>query len=288
VSTAVKKTIALPPDLARDAEAMAKAEGKTLSAIIQEALHEARARWIHRPHAETTGYLSTMPLLSDEHSILPEPFGAVYIDTAKAASSSIKATLATHLGIGQPDGNPHEMNFPRPQPGDAHGERIYPGLYTFAFVRNPWDRLVYCYRDKIRGEVRAFTAFAEPGVAHCFARLDASYADMSLRDFVQAVAAIPDQNADEHFRSQSDYLINASGAIAVDFIGRYETLEQGFAAVARRNAFPADNRPPRLQAARRRPYQAFYTRETRRIVEQRYARDLELFHYEFPADKIVS
>jgi predicted transcriptional regulator len=44
VSTAVKKTISLPPDLARDAEAMAKSEGKTLSAIIQEALREARAR----------------------------------------------------------------------------------------------------------------------------------------------------------------------------------------------------------------------------------------------------
>lgn len=44
MSTAVKKTISLPPDLARDAEAMAKAEGKTLSAIVQEALREARAR----------------------------------------------------------------------------------------------------------------------------------------------------------------------------------------------------------------------------------------------------
>jgi hypothetical protein len=44
MSTAVKQTISLPPDLARDAEAMAKSEGKTLSAIVQEALREARAR----------------------------------------------------------------------------------------------------------------------------------------------------------------------------------------------------------------------------------------------------
>ncbi len=48
MSTAVKKTISLPPDLARDAEAMAKAEGKTLSAIVQEALREARARRLQR------------------------------------------------------------------------------------------------------------------------------------------------------------------------------------------------------------------------------------------------
>ena len=42
MGAAVKKTISLPPDLARDAEAVAKAEGKTLSAVVQEALREAR------------------------------------------------------------------------------------------------------------------------------------------------------------------------------------------------------------------------------------------------------
>ena len=40
---AVKKTISLPPDLARDAELMARAEGKTLSAVVQDALRAARA-----------------------------------------------------------------------------------------------------------------------------------------------------------------------------------------------------------------------------------------------------
>ena len=43
VATAVRKTISLPPDLARDAEETARAEGKTLSAVVQEALRQARA-----------------------------------------------------------------------------------------------------------------------------------------------------------------------------------------------------------------------------------------------------
>ena len=42
MSKAVKKTISLPADLARDAEALARAEGKTLSAVIQDALRQAR------------------------------------------------------------------------------------------------------------------------------------------------------------------------------------------------------------------------------------------------------
>jgi hypothetical protein len=42
MTTAVKKTISLPADLARDAEALACAEGKTLSGVIQDALRQAR------------------------------------------------------------------------------------------------------------------------------------------------------------------------------------------------------------------------------------------------------
>jgi metal-responsive CopG/Arc/MetJ family transcriptional regulator len=38
----VRKTISLPADLARDAEATARAEGKTLSAVVQDALRQAR------------------------------------------------------------------------------------------------------------------------------------------------------------------------------------------------------------------------------------------------------
>ena len=42
MTSAVKKTISLPADLARETEALAKAEGKTLSAVIQDALRQAR------------------------------------------------------------------------------------------------------------------------------------------------------------------------------------------------------------------------------------------------------
>ena len=40
--TAIKKTISLPAELARDVGALARAEGKTLSAVIQDALRQVR------------------------------------------------------------------------------------------------------------------------------------------------------------------------------------------------------------------------------------------------------
>lgn len=41
MSNAVKRTISLPADLARQAEELALAEGKTLSGVIQDALRQA-------------------------------------------------------------------------------------------------------------------------------------------------------------------------------------------------------------------------------------------------------
>ena len=43
MARAVKKTISLPFELAKEAEEIARAEGKTLSAVVQEALRTTRA-----------------------------------------------------------------------------------------------------------------------------------------------------------------------------------------------------------------------------------------------------
>lgn len=42
MGTAVKKTISLPPDLSKELEEIAQEEGKTVSAVIQEALRIAK------------------------------------------------------------------------------------------------------------------------------------------------------------------------------------------------------------------------------------------------------
>ena len=42
MSTAVKKTISLPPELAEEIEKIAREEGKTLSSVIQDAIRVAR------------------------------------------------------------------------------------------------------------------------------------------------------------------------------------------------------------------------------------------------------
>ncbi|MEM7028491.1 MAG: sulfotransferase family 2 domain-containing protein [Chloroflexota bacterium] len=223
-------------------------------------------------------------MLEPEFTIFLEDYGAVYIDIAKVASSSLKATFASVLGFNLDSigGNPHEVEFPHLLDSNGVGERLYPGLYTFGFVRNPWDRLVSCYRDKIEGEVKDYTRFSDSGVAHCLSHFNVFSANMSFEAFVDAVASIPDAYADEHFRSQHNYLTNVRGDIAVDFVGRYEHLETDFRYVAERIGLPLNIRLPRLQANPRSVnYVDYYTAVTRDIVATRFAKDIELFAYQF-------
>jgi metal-responsive CopG/Arc/MetJ family transcriptional regulator len=58
MGTAVKKTISLPPDLLKDAERIAREEGKTLSAIVQDALRLARKERLLGEWKAAQGYWS--------------------------------------------------------------------------------------------------------------------------------------------------------------------------------------------------------------------------------------
>ncbi len=69
MGTAVKKTISLPPELAEQAEEIARAEGKTLSAVIQNALRSAR---VERRLEELRGMQGYWSRKAKEKGILTE------------------------------------------------------------------------------------------------------------------------------------------------------------------------------------------------------------------------
>ncbi len=74
---AVRKTISLPPDLARAAEQMAQAEGKTLSAVVQEALRKARAEYFEEELEALQDYWSRR---AKERGIVTEEDLHRYVD----------------------------------------------------------------------------------------------------------------------------------------------------------------------------------------------------------------
>jgi metal-responsive CopG/Arc/MetJ family transcriptional regulator len=55
---AVKRTISLPSDLAREVEEIAREEGKSVSAVIQEALRIARRHRMRNEFSQIQGFWS--------------------------------------------------------------------------------------------------------------------------------------------------------------------------------------------------------------------------------------
>jgi hypothetical protein len=219
-----------------------------------------------------------------EVSVLLERYAAIYIEIPKVACTSLKVAFAQLLGIDLDGsgGDPHQASFPSiAYSRDAHGP-LFQDLFAFAFVRNPWDRLVSCYRDKISGEVDGYTHFTiRPGVADCLADFEIFTAGMSFEAFVTAVASIPDSEAEAHFRSQYTFVTNGAGELALNFIGQYESLLIDLDHVRECIGLP-DLNLPRLQAASRRVnYRDYYTTYTRRVVAERFQGDIELFKYKF-------
>ena len=81
--------------------------------------------------------------------------------------------------------------------------------------------------------------------------------------------------------NQIDWLVNPSGRILVDFIGKYENLEQDWKTCAGRIGLPAElphvNKNPR----QKRHYTEYYTDATRKIIADKFRVDIDFFDYKF-------
>jgi hypothetical protein len=58
MAQAVKKTISFPPDLAREIEIMAEEEGKTISAVVQDAIRASKKTRLKKEFYQIQGYWS--------------------------------------------------------------------------------------------------------------------------------------------------------------------------------------------------------------------------------------
>lgn len=156
----------------------------------------------------------------------------------------------------------------------------YGDHFKFAFVRNPWDRLVSCYSQKI-ATVPQNPKFKRPNLNP--PGEERFYSGMPFAEFVEAVHATPDEKANPHFRSQHTVVCDPQGQIMADFVGRFENLRDDFARVAEKIGVPGLDLPHRLKSKSRksRHYKDFYDERLKRLVAERYETDIETFGYSY-------
>jgi hypothetical protein len=163
--------------------------------------------------------------------------------------------------------------------------------FKFAFVRNPWDRLVSWYSmirdaEKIRLHQTLIDRRKRSHLRQTRENKLWRYVLDSSSTFEEFIVNCTDEiEVDKGvFYSftydQLDYITGSNGNLLVDFVGRFENLGSDLLKVYDKlgielRSIPHENRSVRGH------YSSFYTPETKMIVEERFKRDIEYFGYEF-------
>ena len=208
----------------------------------------------------------------------------IFIHIQKTGGVSITELLGRHIPTTNPGRGCRHMAARR-----ALKQVENPGDYfKFAFVRNPWDRLVSWYTmiDTARREVAAGTA--EPRairfikknnlfkyVLRCGPTFDEFVKNCTEKQWMGKCYYSFTFN-------QLRYLTDKNGELLVDFIGRVENFAQDLSHVIDMLGLEAAQLEiPHANGSVHSHYSEMYTPETREIVRKRFRRDIEFFGYVF-------
>ena len=140
------------------------------------------------------------------------------------------------------------------------GASSFPKYLSFAFVRNPWARVVSWYRNVMRSN----THQRRLGIP----------SECSLREFLE--------NHGEQWalRPQLFWLMDADGNIGVSEIGRFESLEADFDRICQLIGIETPSLGHALYTGSY-DYREIYDSWSRQWVADRYAKEIEIFEYSF-------
>ena len=197
---------------------------------------------------------------SPDYIILDEK-EVVFASVAKSACSSIKTSIY---------GSPPEGIQIHQHTSHLSHRRIpkkKTSYFSFAIVRDPYERLASCYRAKFNKVDESKFMFSN----YLFGFLKN---DDSFEEFVRKVSKIPDILCDRHFKAQNK-IVFASGK-KIDFIGKFENLPSDFEEIRERYDFAE---LPMLNKSSGRTASDLFSDETRALASKRYEKDFELFGY---------
>ncbi len=144
--------------------------------------------------------------------------------------------------------------------------KLYKKYFKFGFIRNPWDRLVSCWLNKVvlynhfRFDQKTHQKFQQ-----CF------------KSFVSFVSNIDIHNCDGHLKMQCSSIdLNE-----IDFIGRIENFNDDFLQICKQIGIEGRNVEVKNKTTEREDYKKYYDDDLKDRVFKIYEKDIRLFGYDF-------
>ncbi len=196
--------------------------------------------------------------------MISDQYRCVFVHIPKTAGSSITKVL------GQIEKATHGAQDHRTidKLREVMSDDDFRNYFKFAFVRNPWARVASWYKNVLQDPIHRKNFGVD--------------ADCSLHNFLRHHGSI------WGLQSQLHWIRDSDGEIPLDFIGRHEQLQEHFQIVCERLGIDPISLPHLVKAIDSRPYESLYDEETRDLVADRYAEEIELFKYTFDPSRRVS
>ena len=138
---------------------------------------------------------------------------------------------------------------------------IFREYFKFAIVRNPWDRAVSYY-------IRHVSVDETFENKNSFEKWILSY------EFLNKITP-----AVEVLIPQKLYITDEKGNLLVDFVGRFESLEEDWKKVCQKAGISASL--PHINTSSHEHYSFYYNKKTRRVIADAFRDDIEMFGYTF-------
>ena len=172
----------------------------------------------------------------------------IYISIPRTGTNSIHSVVPQHI-----DENHKSIN------------KIDRKGFSFGFVRNPFDLVVSWYQYHRQHQLQ------KPYDMEFLNWVDAGCPTHWNDDFIKSRGIT-------HPLNQFEYLCNEEGEIAVDFIGRFENLQNDFISVC--NVIGIKNKSlPHENNSIHNEWGGYYTPKAMEKIKTQFKKDFELFNY---------
>lgn len=183
--------------------------------------------------------------------MISNQYRCIFVEVPKTGSTSIRGI------IGHPP-KPHLNIYQIYQTTD---EMTFLSYFKFGFVRNPWDRAVSLYERREGIELRNKMTFPE---------------FIEWMKFASCTCVHPVPH-----RYQLDWFVSPGGDVMVDFIGRFESLDQDWLQIQQKLKIDVPLPKLNFNGNRLRDYREYYNKQLVSTVRERFAVDVEYFNYQF-------
>ena len=145
------------------------------------------------------------------------------------------------------------------------GQKRWDKAYKFSIIRNPWDKVVSQYFHRIKTNQTGLVS--NPIEFKKWVKL--TYGEQNPKYY----------DDPKYFMPHLNWLTDEKGEVIVDFIGRFENLDNDFQHICERTSVKAELHF--MNKSEHREYQYYYDSETREIVGKWFKKDIEIFKYTF-------